>query len=424
MSDVVSDAVSGAVPGAVPDAVIVGGGLIGLATAWRAAQRGLSVTVVDPCPGSATARVAAGMIAPVSEATYTEEPLLRLGRASAEQYPPFVAELEEASGLRVGYRTEGTLKVAFNTDDLAVLEDVRRFQVSLGMRAERLTSRECRRLEPMLAPAVRGGVLVRDDHSVEPRRLGAALLSAALAAGVTTCRQRAAALLVSGSDTSGDTGTARDPGGTDDRAVGVRLDDGTELHADQVVLAAGCWSGQLEGVPDAAVPSVRPVKGQVLRLWAGHPFISHSVRGIVRGSPIYAVPRADGEIVLGATTEELGHDTRVTAGGVWELLRDGHDLLPGITELELVETNVGLRPGSPDNAPLLGPTVLPGLLVATGHYRNGVLLTPVSAASMAETLATGGVPDVAAAFAPDRFDRHGSAGASPQAHPNRRAGHP
>lgn len=418
---------------AVPDAVIVGGGLIGLATAWRAAQRGLSVTVVDPRPGSATAHVAAGMLAPVSEATYTEEPLLRLGRASAEQYASFVAELESASGMQVGYRPEGTLKVAFDTDDLAVLEDLRQFQVSLGMRAERLTSRECRKLEPMLAPAVRGGVLVRDDHSVEPRRLGTALLRAATAAGVTVLRQRAARLLVRDTDTGGSretegpgTGThaAYAAGPPDERAAGVRLDDGTDLAAGQVVLAAGCWSGQLEGVPDAAVPPVRPVKGQVLRLWTHHAFIRHSIRGIVRGSPIYAVPRADGEIVLGATTEELGHDTRVTAGGVWELLRDGHDLLPGITELELVETNVGLRPGSPDNAPLLGPTALPGLLVATGHHRNGVLLAPVSAAAMAEALATGAVPEVATAFEPRRFARHPSVDDSPPGRPNRRAAQP
>lgn len=375
---------------AAPDAVIVGGGLIGLATAWRAAQRDLSVTVVDPSPGPGTAHVAAGMIAPVSEATHTEEPLLRLGCASARRYASFVAELEEATGERVGYRTEGTLKIAFNTDDLAVLEDVRAFQVSLGMRAERLTSRECRRLEPMLAPGVRGGVLSADDHSVEPRRLGRALLAAAEAAGVTVRRQRAASVLVKGGDSG-------------DEAVGLRLDDGTEIAAARVVLAAGCGSPHVEGLPPDVLPPVRPVKGQVLRLWTSHPLVTCNVRGIVRGQPVYAVPRRDGEIVLGATTEELGYDTRVTAGGVWELLRDGHDLLPGITELELVETGVGLRPGSPDNAPLLGRTRLPGLLVATGHYRNGVLLTPVTADSMAELLATGELPEVAAAFAPGRF---------------------
>lgn len=378
------------------DVVIVGGGLIGLATAWRAAQRGLGVAVADPSPGSGTAHVAAGMIAPVSEATHTEEPLLRLGYASAQRYASFVEDLQECSGDQVGYRTEGTLKVAFNTDDLAVLEDVREFQTSLGMRAERLSSRECRRLEPMLAPGIRGGVLSADDHSVEPRSLGRALLTAAERSGVLIYRQRATGLLL-------ENGATTDPPTTDGRAVGVRLQDGTDLAAAQVVLAAGCGSAQLDGLPPDVVPPVRPVKGQVLRLWTRHPFITRNVRGIVRGHPVYAVPRGDGEIVLGATTEELGYDTRVTAGGVWELLRDGHDLLPGITELELTETGVGLRPGSPDNAPLLGRTGLTGLLVATGHYRNGVLLTPVTADAMAELLATGKTPEIAAAFSPDRF---------------------
>lgn len=383
------------------DAVIVGGGLIGLATAWRAARRGMSVAVIDPDPGSGTAGVAAGMVAPVSEATHTEEPLVRLGRASAERYPSFVAELEEATGQDVGYSTEGTLKVAFDTDDLAVLDDVRAFQVSLGMAAQRLTSRECRRLEPMLAPAVRGGVLSGGDHSIDPRRLGPALLQAAQAAGATMIRQRADRLL------RGD--------GTGGAATGALLGDGSTLHAPWVVLAAGCWSHQLDGVPPGIVPPVRPIKGQVLRLRTPHPFIRRNVRGIVRGSPVYAVPRADGEIVLGATTEELGYDTRVTAGGVWQLLRDGHDLLPGITELELTETGVGLRPGSPDNAPMLGPTGLPGLALASGHYRHGVLLTPVTADAMAEMLATGEVPPVAAPFSPHRFGAGAAAGAGSRA---------
>lgn len=385
------------------DAVIVGGGLIGLSTAWRAARRGMSVAVVDPDPGSGTASVAAGMVAPVSEATHTEEPLVRLGCASAERYPSFVAELEDAAGQAVGYRTEGTLKVAFDTDDLAVLDDVRAFQVSLGMGAQRLTSRECRRLEPMLAPAVRGGVLSDGDRSIDPRRLGRALLQAARAAGAAVIRQRAGRLL------RGD-GTGGSPA-----ATGVLLADGSELHAPWVVLAAGCWSHQLDGIPGEIVPPVRPVKGQVLRLRTPHPFIRRNVRGIVRGSPVYAVPRADGEIVLGASTEELGYDTRVTAGGVWHLLRDGHDLLPGITELELTETGVGLRPGSPDNAPMLGATALPGLALASGHYRHGVLLTPVTADAMAEMLATGDLPPVAAPFSPHRFGSGTEAGASTRA---------
>ncbi|TYB44561.1 glycine oxidase ThiO [Actinomadura chibensis] len=366
--------------------VIVGAGVVGLATAWRAAAGGAAVTLVDPEPASGASAVAAGMLTPVSELTYGEEPLLRLGLASRDRYGAFVAELEDLTGLDTGYRTDGIIEVAFDADDLGHLDDLRRFQESLGIPVEALTGRECRRAEPMLAPGVRGGLLAPEDGSIDPRRLTPALLAAAERAGARLVRRRAAGLLVER-----------------DAAAGVRLDDGTELRADRVLLAAGPWSGDLDGLPPGTVPPVRPVKGQVIRLRARTPFISRSTRGIVKGSSVYLVPRADGEVVVGATQEELGFDTRVTAGGLWELLRDARELLPGITELEFAEVSAGLRPGSPDNAPVMGPTALPGLYVGTGHFRNGVLLTPVSADILAATLLDAPVPDVAAPFSPDRF---------------------
>jgi glycine oxidase len=372
----------------VDDVVIVGGGVIGLATAWRSLERGLRVTVADPAPGSKASHVAAGMLTPVSELSYGEEAVLRLGLASRDRYPSFVAELEEVSGRSTGFRADGTLQVALDADDLAVLDELRRFQESVGVPAEALTGRECRRLEPLLAPSVRGGLLAPADGSIDPRRLTAALLAAVERLGGTLVRRRATEVLTEGG-----------------RATGVRLDDGEALHADQVVLAAGPWSQDLKGLPDGALPPVRPVKGQVVRLRGDVPFIGRSVRGLVRGSSVYLVPRADGEIVIGATQEELGFDTRVTAGGVWELLRDARELLPYVTELEFIEVEAGLRPGSPDNAPILGPSALPGLLLATGHYRNGVLLTPVTGDAMAESLATGAMPEVARPFSPARFNR-------------------
>ncbi|MGC3004184.1 FAD-dependent oxidoreductase, partial [Streptomyces sp. G35A] len=191
-----------------------------------------------------------------------------------------------------------------------------------------------------------------------------------------------------------------------DRASGVVTADGTELGAGQVVLAAGSLSGRLAGVPADVLPPVRPVKGQVVRLtMPGHatPFLNRTVRAVVRGSHVYLVPRESGELVIGATSEEMGWDTTVTAGGVYELLRDAHELVPGITELALTETRAGLRPGSPDNAPLLGPTALEGLLLATGHYRNGVLLAPVTGDALAHALTTGELPDEARPFTPRRF---------------------
>ncbi|MQA86899.1 MAG: glycine oxidase ThiO [Streptosporangiales bacterium] len=369
------------------DVAIIGGGVIGLATAWRAAQRGLTVTVIDPEPAGGASYASAGMLAPATEAAYGEERLLQLELASKERYPAFVAELEELTETGAGYRDQGTLEVAFDADDLAVLNDRYRFQQSLGIRLERLTGRECRKLEPMLAPSVRGGLFAPEDHSIDPRLLTRALLVAAERSGVRLLRARAERLLAA-----------------DDRTVGVRV-DGVEIAAPHVVLAAGCWSGEIDGVPSDASPPVRPVKGQILRLRTPVPFLTYTVRGVVQGSAVYVVPRADGEVVVGATQEEMGYDTRVTAGGVYGLLRDASAVLPGITELELTETRVGLRPGSPDNAPVIGATTLPGLYVATGHHRSGVLLTPVTADAMAEIIVTGRPPREVADFSPRRFER-------------------
>ncbi|WP_030756556.1 glycine oxidase ThiO [Streptomyces griseus] len=373
----------------VTDVLVIGGGIIGLVTAWRAARRGLGVAVVDPEPGGGAARVAAGMLAAVTELHYGEETLLGLNLASAARYPGFVAELEEAAGLGVGYRACGTLAVALDADDRAHLRELHALQTRCGLASEWLSGRDCRRLEPLLAPGVRGGLRVDGDHQVDPRRLAAALLVACERAGVVFHRALAERLSVAG-----------------DRARGVVLRDGTELAAGQTVLAAGSLSGRLAGLPPAVVPPVRPVKGQVLRLRIPAPyapFLSRTVRAVVRGSHVYLVPRENGELVVGATSEELGWDTTVTAGGVYELLRDAHELVPGLTELPLTETLAGLRPGSPDNAPLLGPSALPGLHLATGHYRNGVLLTPVTGDVMAEVLTTGALPDEARPFSPRRF---------------------
>ncbi|MFC3576380.1 glycine oxidase ThiO [Streptomyces yaanensis] len=371
------------------DVLVIGGGIIGLVTAWRAAQRGLTTAVVDPEPGGGAAQVAAGMLAAVTELHYGEQTLLGLNLESARRYPDFAAELTAFTGQDLGYRRCGTLAVALDADDRAHLRELHALQQQSGLESEWLNGRECRRLEPMLAPGVRGGLRVDGDHQVDPRRLAAALVAACERAGVVFHRVWAERLTL-----------------LRERAAGVRTTDGTDLAAGQVVLAAGSLSGRLAGVPDEVLPPVRPVKGQVLRLTVPKryaPFLSRTVRAVVRGSQVYLVPRESGELVVGATTEELGWDTTVTAGGVYELLRDAHELVPGITELPLIETRAGLRPGSPDNAPLLGPTALDGLLLATGHYRNGVLLTPVTGDAMAHVLTTGELPDEARPFSPRRF---------------------
>lgn len=372
--------------------LVVGGGIIGLVTAWRAARRGLVTALVDPEPGGGAAQVAAGMLAAVTELHYGEETLLALNLASARRYPEFAAELTELTGHDLGYRRCGTLAVALDADDRAHLRELHALQQRSGLESEWLSGRECRRLEPMLAPGVRGGLRVDGDHQIDPRRLAHALLAACEREGVVLHRVWAERLTV----------------GRGERATGVVTADGTALEAGQVVLAGGSLSGRLTGVPEAVLPPVRPVKGQVLRLamprtGVGAPLLNRTVRAVVRGNHVYLVPRESGELVVGATSEELGWDTTVTAGGVYELLRDAHELVPGITELPLTETRAGLRPGSPDNAPLLGRTDLDGLLLATGHYRNGVLLTPVTGDVMADVLTGGELPEEARPFSPRRF---------------------
>ncbi|HET9900668.1 MAG TPA: glycine oxidase ThiO [Actinomycetes bacterium] len=375
------------------DLVVVGGGIIGMSIAWRCAGRGMSVRVVDPAPGAGASHAAAGMLAPVTELHYGEEDLLRLNLQSARRYPAFVAELEDAAGTSVGYRTEGTLAVALDLDDRAVLTDLQAFQTSLGLDVEALTAREARRLEPMLDPGIRGALHVRSDHSVDNRRLMTALLAAAEGVGVQLIKQRVDELIRG-----------------DDGVLGVRA-AGTDHRATTVVLAAGSWSGSLACLEDGLLPPVRPVKGQILRLRTPPAYgtvLTRTVRGFVRGSGVYLVPRSDGEIVVGATVEERGFDDAVTAGAVYELLRDALELVPAVTELTVAEIGAGLRPGSPDNAPLIGPTSVPGLALATGHFRNGVLLAPVTADLVADLITTGSLPEAAAAFAPSRFERIGA----------------
>ena len=409
--------------GDAADVLIIGGGVIGLSVAWRAAQHGLQVLVADPQPGLGATHAAAGMLTPIAEAAYAEREIYGLGQESLRRYPDFIDELHRATGLPTGFRRDGTLQVAYDSDDLAVLAETRVLQESFGVHLRQLTARECRAAEPMLDPSVRGGLLAPDDGSVDPRLLATTLLAAAQRAGVRLVRQSVTEVLV-----------------TAGRASGARLADNTEVTAGWIVLAAGWQSAGIAGIPPGAAPPVRPVKGQIMRLRttaaaaaAGLPpgLLQRTVRGVVRGSSVYLVPRDSGELVIGATQEELGPDTTVTAGGVWELLRDARRIVPGITELELQDVVAGLRPGTPDNAPIIGPSDLPGLVLATGHFRAGVLLAPVTADTVAAYLRTG-KPDpswqpFAASRFPARRQRGPGSDASPEqgprhAGPDARAG--
>ncbi len=368
------------------DVAVIGGGVIGLAVAWRAAQKGLRVAVLERGElGGGTSQVAAGMIAPIAEANLVERSMLRLTLASAREYPAFVSELAEASGLDPGYLTCGTLLVARDRDDAEALDRELALREQLGLAVRRLRASEARRLEPALAPSLRLALEMPEDHAIDPRRLTAALAAAVSRAGGALCagadvRQ----VLVSGS-----------------RVCGARLADGEQVRAEQLVIAAGVWSGELAGIPAEARVPIRPVKGQVMRL--RDPAGAGLLTRVVRMAPGYLVPRGDGRYVLGATSEERGFDTTVTAGPMFELLRDAIELVPGVTELVIDELSAGLRPATPDNAPAIGPGALGGLFWAAGHYRHGILLTPITAAIIAAALAGEEPSILGPEFSPLRF---------------------
>jgi glycine oxidase len=365
--------------------VVVGAGVIGLSCAWRAAAAGHAVTVLDPAPASGASWVAGGMLAPVTEAWPGEERLLDLGVESVRRWPGFAADLTAAAGLPAGLRTEGTVVAATGAGDRAELDALAAYLTRLGRAVDRLSGRELRRLEPALGPDVRGGLSVPGDLAVDNRVLLAALRAAGERVGVRFVERAAETVL--------DDGT---------RVTGVRL-DGDVVEADAVLVSAGAHSASLHPALDGLV---RPVKGEILRLahrTGAFPPPSRTVRALVDGRPVYAVPRDAGGLVVGATQAETGFDTEVTVGGVRDLLRDAERVLPGIAEYALVESAAGLRPGSLDNLPLIGGLGPEGLLTATGHGRNGMLLAPVTADAVVALLRGDAVPGQAKAADPGRF---------------------
>jgi glycine oxidase len=383
-------------PDDVADVLVVGGGIVGLTAAWRASRAGLSVVVLDPAPGDGATHAAAGMLAPVTEADFGEEAALRLGADSAARWPGFAAELEADSGVDVGLRATGTLTLAYDGDDLTLGRRVRALQEAWGLDSTEVTVTAAREREPLVGQRVAGAFWAPGDHQVDPRAVHRAL-TAALARDRRAVVVRRLALRLLRST------------GPDAPVTGALDDAGHEHRARTVILAAGADSSVLlDGVPEVVAPT-RPVKGQTLRLDAPPWFtLDHVVRGTVQGRAVYVVPRTprpDGrrEVVVGATSEEHPDDRRATAGGVFALLRDARALLPGLDECALVEVTPRVRPGTPDNLPLLGPTTVPGLVLATGHYRNGVLLAPVTGAAVDAILAGSPVPSAVAAIDPMRF---------------------
>ena len=368
------------------DAIVIGAGVIGLSIAWRAAQRGLRVRVLERSEtGSGASGVAAGMLAPVGEATWGEEDLLQAALASHRMWPEFAGELAGLDGGAPPLVRHGALHVALDADEAGELR--RRFDLmrSLGLEAQWLSGRECRDLEAGLGPSVYGGVHAPHEAGVDPAAIVRALRTTCEGAGVE---------ILTGANVVGALWEG-------EALCGVVTDGGEEHWGSATVLAAGAWSGSINWLPEAALPPVRPVKGQILTLRG--PASAPVAEQIVVTERVYLVPRRDGRLIAGATVEEMGFDSRVTAGGVYELLREAYRALPDIAELELVQSVVGHRPGTPDNAPIVGRSAIEGLVFATGHFRNGVLLAPLTAECVAALLANDEEPTDFRVADPARF---------------------
>ena len=368
-----------------PRVAIIGAGVIGLGIAWRLAGRA-AVTVFDRAKaGSGASHAAAGMLAACCEAEPGEEALVALGRESQARWPAFADELSRATGIDVELRREGTLVLALTADDQAEIAHRLEFQRQLDLPLEWLSAAQTRAREPHLAGKIAGALFSAQDHQVDNRKLAQALRAAAEAAGVTIHEHRPVKEIVV-------------QGG---RAKGVALEDGTIAAADIVVLAAGAWSRGIAGLPPDRRPPVRPVKGQMLALQMDRaaPLLTH----VLWAPGAYLVPRRDGRLIVGGTVEEQGFDDKITAGGMLTLLEAAWRAVPAIEELPVAEIWVGHRPGSRDDAPILGPGPAEGLVYATGHHRNGILLAPVTADAIARLVLDDVVEPAIKPFGLERF---------------------
>lgn len=368
----------------------MGGGIIGLSVGWYLASRGERTVVYDRAEaGRAATWASAGMLAPNLEAEPGEEKLLPLLLESRRMWEDFARTLEETSSITVNYRREGTLLIALTWDDVERLRFQLGFQKSLGLDVELIDGEKVLEMEPNINRNVMAALYSRSDHQVDNRRVVQALKVAYLRSGgvlkewVTVNR-----IVIEGGEVSG-----------------VFTENGFE-RAEYVVLAAGAWVRELDGIPEMLRPPVRPVKGQMISLKTnpGNILVRHVIWGPMRNwGPVYIVPRLDGRLILGTTVEEMGFDTSVTAGGLMNILRGCWEILPSIVDLPVDEVWAGLRPGSRDDAPILGPTPVKGLIMATGHYRNGILLAPITAEAITRYILSGELPEIAKPFTIERF---------------------
>ncbi|MGC1617242.1 MAG: glycine oxidase ThiO [Candidatus Acidiferrum sp.] len=362
------------------DVAIAGGGLIGASIALELARAGLNVGVFDRQePGLEASWAGAGILSPAPENSATI-PLVPLGKASMALYPEFVRMVEEISGQSAGYRPKGTLQALFTGDAREELSTVIALHHGLGLKAEPLRAADARALEPSLSEDLEAAVLRPEEASVDNRALTGAVLEAARRSGVQFFPARGAESIW------------REGG----RCAGLHLRN-EKIEAQWTVIAAGCFSASIEGAADYA--PVRPAKGQMVALRAD----KVKIERVLWSEKIYLVPRNDGRILAGATVEYAGFDKALTAGGIEKILAAAIELVPGLAAARVEETWAGLRPDSPDHLPILGPTDLDGLLIATGHFRSGILLTPITARLMCEWVTKQSVCVDWERFSPMRF---------------------
>jgi glycine oxidase len=367
--------------------VVVGGGVIGLSAARTLSDAGASVTLVErDSPGQGASWAAAGMLAPTAEVDFEETELLGLGRESLGMYASFVERLEDETGYDVDYRADGTLVVGLDRDDSQQLDRLHAYREDLGLPVGKLSGGQARQREPALSPNVHGATWCPEDHQVDPRKLVRALQASLEARDVRLTQQTTVARVERSEDT----------------VDGVVTEDGELIEAQDVVLAAGAWTNRIDGIPGDVMPHIRPVRGEMIAVELGDPpLISH----VIRASGVYLVPRSDGSLVIGATSEERGFDDRVTAGGILKLLHGAWQVVPGIDDQAIIEMWTGFRPVSLDSQPVIGPTDLEGLWLATGHGRNGILLAPMTAEILRQSFEQGAVPEAYQEFAPSRLSR-------------------
>jgi glycine oxidase len=368
------------------DVAIVGGGIIGGSVAYELGQRGLRVAILDRRELMREASwAAAGMLSPAPNCS-AAFPLVPLGRAGLALYPQFIGTVEEASGLRTGYRAGGAIEIIRHGDAERELSTLVALHHGLGLGCEPLRLDEARAMEPALGRDARAAALLPDECSVDPRALAGAVLSAAVSVGVTLRPGVEAISLAIEAD----------------KCVGVKTASGETFHAAHVVLAAGCWSSQ---IPEAApYAQTFPVRGQIAVLrHCGTP-----IRHVLRSEHVYLVPRnleSPQTVIVGSTLEHAGYEKRVTSGGLEKILAAANELVPELAHAEIVETWCGLRPGTPDQLPILGSANIEGLVFATGHYRNGILLAPITAKLVGEWIAERRTSFSWEAFSPLRFRR-------------------